>query len=170
MLVPSIVVVHHRPGWSPTWRHQHHVHAAHPRLRPQRLAALPRRHQARHLRGQILAYDLNLDRPGYLIPNSVEQLLVNLSFDTYLDLGSIKETAEAVNRRGYRTKSDQSRRGKPHAGTEFTISSMQYLLKNVAYIGKKDIIRSNEAGESVSWWTPSGLPWWAKRSSTRSSS
>jgi site-specific DNA recombinase len=97
--------------------------------------------------GQILGYDLNPDRPGYLIPNSVEQLLVNLGFDTYLDRGSIKETAETLNRRGYRTESYQSRRGKPHPGTEFTISSMQYLLKNVAYIGKKEIIRSNEAGE-----------------------
>jgi site-specific DNA recombinase len=97
--------------------------------------------------GQILGFDPDPERPGYLIPNSVEELLVNLGFDTYLELGSIKETAETLNRRGYRTKSYTSRRGKFHSGTEFTISSMQYLLKNPAYIGKKEIVRSSEAGE-----------------------
>jgi site-specific DNA recombinase len=97
--------------------------------------------------GQILGFDPDPERPGYLIPNSVEELLVNLGFDTYLELGSIKETAETLNRRGYRTKSYTSRRGKFHSGTEFTISSMQYLLKNPAYVGKKEIARSSEAGE-----------------------
>ena len=45
--------------------------------------------------GQLLGYDLNAERPGYLIPNPAEALLVNLAFDTYLELGSIKETADS---------------------------------------------------------------------------
>ncbi len=44
-----------------------------------------------------------------------------------------------MNRRGYRTKAYASRRGKHHPGKEFTLSSVQYLLKNPAYIGKKEI-------------------------------
>jgi site-specific DNA recombinase len=97
--------------------------------------------------GQLLGYDLDLDRPGYLIPNGEEAMLVNLAFDLYLELGSIKVTAQTLNRRGYRTKSYNSRRGNYHPGTEFTVSSMQYLLKNPAYIGKKQITVDAEAGE-----------------------
>jgi site-specific DNA recombinase len=97
--------------------------------------------------GQILGYDPDPDRPGYLIPNPTEVLLVNLAFDLYREQGSIKQTAQTLNRRGYRTKSYNSRRGMCHSGTEFTVSSMQYLLKNPAYIGKKQIIVGSEAGE-----------------------
>ena len=97
--------------------------------------------------GQLLGYDLDQECPGYLIPNPVEELLVNLSHDTYLELGSIKETADTVNQRGYRTKTYSSRRGKLHPGVEFGVSSMQYLLKNVAYIGKKEITEIGETGE-----------------------
>jgi DNA invertase Pin-like site-specific DNA recombinase len=97
--------------------------------------------------GQLLGYDPDPQRRGYLIPNSAEELLVNLAFDTYLELGSIKETAAQLNRRGYRTKAYNSRRGRHHPGAEFTVSSMQYLLKNVAYLGKKEITQSSEAGE-----------------------
>ena len=98
----------------------------------------------------MLGFDLDQQRPGYPIPNSVEALLVNLAFDTYLELGSIKESADTLNRRGYRTKTYTSRRGTHHPGSEFSISSMQYLLKNLAYIGKKEIIRDGESGEVIS--------------------
>ena len=97
--------------------------------------------------GQLLGYDLDLERPGYLIPNLVEALLVNLASDTYLELGSVKGTVDTVNRLGYRTKSYQSRRGRHHSGIEFSVSSMQYLLKNVAYIGKKELTRSSDLGQ-----------------------
>ena len=97
--------------------------------------------------GQLLGFDLDPERPGYLIPNPVEALLVNLSLDTYLELGSIKESAETLSRQGYRSKAYTSRRGKHHPGSEFSISSMQYLLKNVAYIGKKEIVQDGESGE-----------------------
>ena len=97
--------------------------------------------------GQILGYGLDPERRGYLIPNEVESSLVNLAFDTYLGLGSIKGTALDVNGRGYRTKSYTSRRGKLHPGVEFGVSSMQYLLRNVAYIGKKEINQGGEFGE-----------------------
>ena len=96
--------------------------------------------------GQLLGYDLNPERPGYLIPNAVEALLVNLASDTYLELGSIKETADALNSWGYRTKTYESRRGKQHHGVKFAISSTQYLLKNPAYLGKKEIRQIGELG------------------------
>ncbi|MFQ6028916.1 MAG: recombinase family protein [Dehalococcoidia bacterium] len=95
--------------------------------------------------GQLLGYDLDPERRGYLIPNPAESLLVNLSFDLYLELGSIKETAQELNRQGYRTKSYTSRRNKQHRGSLFSVSSMQYLLRNVAYLGKKPIDATGDA-------------------------
>ena len=89
--------------------------------------------------GRLLGYDLDSQRKGHLVPNEEEATLVNYAFDAYLQCGSLAETAKAMNRRGYRTKAYASRRGKQHAGKEFTMTSVQYLLKNPAYIGNKEI-------------------------------
>jgi site-specific DNA recombinase len=97
--------------------------------------------------GRLLGYDLDANRRGHLIPNPQEAVLVNFAFDTYLKCGSMKETAEALNRRGYRTKSFSSRRGKDHPGVEFGTSSVQYLLKNPAYVGKKQINKKGQNGK-----------------------
>ncbi len=92
--------------------------------------------------GQLLGYDLDANRKGYLVPNEDEVVLVNFAMDTYLAAGSIKTTMATLNTRGYRTKAYSSRRGVHHAGSAFTMSSVQYLLKNPAYIGKKEINKS----------------------------
>ena len=89
--------------------------------------------------GRLLGYDLDQDRKGYLIPNEAEAALVNFAFDTYLRTGSFAMTRETLNERGYRTKSYTSRRQKHHPGKPFCISSVQYMLKNSAYVGKKEI-------------------------------
>jgi len=78
-----------------------------------------------------------------LIPNPEEAAIVNFAFDKYLECGSITETAGALNSRGYRTKSYSSRRDVYHRGELFYISIVQYLLRNPAYIGKKEINRKN---------------------------
>ncbi|MEX2225958.1 MAG: recombinase family protein [Dehalococcoidia bacterium] len=67
---------------------------------------------------------------------------MNFAFDSYLASGSIKLTMQALNSRGYRTKSYTSRRERHHPGSAFTTSSTQYLLKNPAYIAKKEINKS----------------------------
>ena len=54
--------------------------------------------------GRLLGYDLDPDKKGSLVPNPEEALLVSFAFDTYLECGSLKNTAQALNRRGYRTK------------------------------------------------------------------
>ncbi|MFQ6027289.1 MAG: recombinase family protein [Dehalococcoidia bacterium] len=97
--------------------------------------------------GQLLGFDLDLQRPGYLIPNPEEAVIVLLAFELYLELGSIKETAAELNRRGFRSKSYNSRRGKHHPGTKFSISSIQYLLRNPAYIAKKEVVQVSESGQ-----------------------
>ncbi|HLF76437.1 MAG TPA: recombinase family protein [Dehalococcoidia bacterium] len=98
--------------------------------------------------GQLLGYDLDPNHKGYLVPNEDEAALVNAAFDSYLERGSLKETRDALNNRGYRTKSYESRRGKVHAGTQFNFTSIQYLLKNPAYIGKKEVNKKGKSGKA----------------------
>ena len=68
----------------------------------------------------LYGYDLNLDRKGYLVVNSDEAAAVNFAFKSYLDTGSIRDTVEALNRRGCRTKAYRSRRDIDHVGRPFT--------------------------------------------------
>ena len=89
--------------------------------------------------GRLLGYDSDPTKKSSLLPNPEEVALVNFAFDTYLECGSLKETAKALNRRGYRTKAYASRRGIQHAGSAFNTSSVQYLLKNPSYIAKKEV-------------------------------
>ena len=97
--------------------------------------------------GQLLGYDLDPNRKGYLIPNESETALVNFAFTSYLQTGSIAETRDALNQAGYRTKAYTSRRGQVHPGAEFNFTSMQYLLKNPAYVGQKELEKKASAGK-----------------------
>ena len=78
---------------------------------------------------------VDADRKGYLIPNEDETALVNFAFDRYLATGSIKETLDAVNGHGHRTKTYASRRGKVHSGSELNFTSLQYLLSSTKLSG-----------------------------------
>ena len=89
--------------------------------------------------GHLLGYDLDPDRKGYPLINKKEAIIVNFAFDTYLKLGSIRETLDAVNGRGYRTKEYTSRRDKFHPAKEFNYTGIQWILMNPAYIGKKEV-------------------------------
>jgi site-specific DNA recombinase len=95
--------------------------------------------------GQLIGYDLDPDRKGYLIPNDREAVIVNFAVDTYLECGSLLETMRKVNGRGYRTKEYMSRRGKVHAAREFTYTGIQWILMNPAYIGKKEVNKRNRS-------------------------
>lgn len=85
-----------------------------------------------------MGYDLDPNRKGYLIPNEKEKALVNFAYDTYLQCGSILETAKIMNKHGYRTKEYTSRRDKFHPAEELCYSSVQHILTNYAYIGRKN--------------------------------
>ena len=89
--------------------------------------------------GQILGYDLDPDKKGYLIPNEKEKAIVRFTYNTYLKYGSITKTAEQLNQHGYRTKEYTSRRGKLHPVQKFGHTSTQRILSNYAYLGIKEI-------------------------------
>ncbi len=94
--------------------------------------------------GQLIGYDLDPDRKGYIIPNKKEKAMVNFAFDTYLQCGSILETAKIINRHGFRTKEYTARRGTLHPARELCYSSVHHILTNHAYLGKKEINKSKE--------------------------
>jgi len=93
--------------------------------------------------GRLLGYDADPNRKSTLIPNPEEAAIVNFAFDKYIECGSIADTTAAMNRSGYRTKSYSSRRDIYHPGERFYNSTVQYLLKNSTYMGKKEINKKN---------------------------
>lgn len=99
--------------------------------------------------GYLLGYDLNPDKKGFLIPNKNEKVLVNTAFDTYLKCGSFLETARIMNSKGYRTKAYTTNAGKFRPAKEFCYSSVQLMLTNCAYIGKKEINKCKKSKDST---------------------
>ena len=89
--------------------------------------------------GRIFGYDLDPDKKGNIIPNDKEKVIVNFAFDTYLRNGSIHATVRAMNENGFRTKQYESRYERSHPAREFTYSTIQHVLTNFAYIGKKEV-------------------------------
>ena len=77
--------------------------------------------------GQLIGYDLDANRKGALVLNEAESTLRSFAFDTYLERGSIAETAVTLNRRGHRSKQSTSQRGHHHAGGEFSTVSARHL-------------------------------------------
>jgi site-specific DNA recombinase len=93
--------------------------------------------------GKLLGYDPDPNHKSTLIPNPEEAAIVTFAFDKYLECGSVVETTNALNGRGYRTKSYTSRRDILHPGLKFNVSAVHYLLRNLAYIGRKEINKKN---------------------------
>lgn len=95
--------------------------------------------------GQLIGFDLDPEKKGYINPNEKEKIIVNFAFDKYLQCGSILSTASAMNDNGFRTKEYTSRRDEFHPADTFSYSSVQHLLTNHAYIGKKEINKKKKA-------------------------
>lgn len=88
---------------------------------------------------QLIGYNIDPARKGYLIPNEQEKALVNFAFDTYLKCGSLIQTYRTLNEHGYHTKQYVSRRNISYPGRRFCYTSTQQMLTNLAYIGLKEV-------------------------------
>jgi site-specific DNA recombinase len=86
--------------------------------------------------GQILGYDVDPANPGIPTVNEEEKQLVVLIYKTYMKGLGLLRTAETINRKGYRTKSYTSRRGKVHGGKPFSDTAISRILGNAFFIGK----------------------------------
>ena len=116
-----------------------------------RASALARAERGLWNGGQVLGFELPEEREkkGTLIPDKKEAALVNFSFDTYLQCGSVPKTCKIVNGKGYRTKEYRTQMDKIHPAREFVYSSMRNLLTCYAYIGKVEINKRRKYMEQL---------------------
>lgn len=89
--------------------------------------------------GQILGYDLDEKKKGYLTVNPVEKKIINFIFDTYAETGSIDEVVKRTRQHGYKTKCSKSRREKEHTSKDFCYSSIKHILTNPAYVSQREL-------------------------------
>ena len=84
--------------------------------------------------GQVLGYDLI---EGELKINKEESKLVKLMFEKYLELKSLKSTADYLNEKGHRTKQYISNRRKTsRGGQKFYVTNLKQKLTSPLYIGE----------------------------------
>ena len=81
----------------------------------------------------LLGYDVTLES-GRLVVNDEEAQRMRDIFGLYLQLGSLLEVVRELDRRGWRTKSWTTRKGRPRGGKPFT--KTHQLLTNVTYLGQ----------------------------------
>jgi site-specific DNA recombinase len=83
----------------------------------------------------VLGYDIDHERKRLIInPDEAEQ--VREVFDLYLEKQSMLQVVCEINRRGWTTKSYQTKAGSHHPGALWDKSKLQRILTNVTYIGK----------------------------------
>src|SRR6185312_17212360 len=83
----------------------------------------------------LLGYDLD-PRGGRLLVNEEEAVRVRAIFSLYLEQQSLLPVVQELERRGWLSKSWQTRQGRTRAGRPFTKTSLYRLLNNVVYAGK----------------------------------
>lgn len=76
----------------------------------------------------------SVDKKLVVIPEEAET--VRLIFRRYLDLGSIRDLVEDLDRRGIRTRHQILSTGKPRGGIRFGVGGVSQLLRNRFYIGE----------------------------------
>ncbi|MDP8265906.1 MAG: recombinase family protein, partial [Candidatus Aceula meridiana] len=87
--------------------------------------------------GGCPALGFNVDKEKHaLITNPKEAALVQHIFDLYIKEQPLLKVAEVINSQGYRTKLHKRKSGKTAGGKLFKNTSIQWIVKNVHYIGK----------------------------------
>jgi site-specific DNA recombinase len=82
-----------------------------------------------------LGYDIDREAKR-LVVNDEEARLVIEVFELYAKRQSIIEVVRELDRRGIRTKSWTTKKGKRHGGNRFDKAHIRRLLSNVTYVGK----------------------------------
>jgi site-specific DNA recombinase len=83
----------------------------------------------------LLGYDVD-PRGSKLVVNPQEAERVRAIFALYLELGGLIRVVQELERRGWRNKRWQTRKGAIKGGSLFTKTSLHHLLSNVVYVGK----------------------------------
>src|SRR5690606_33370524 len=100
--------------------------------------------------GQVpLGFDRNSKNPGELLPHVIEAKTVNEIFETFLRIGSVRETCRELSRKGIFSKRYVNKHGIEKGGGHFTVSSLFRILTNKAYIGLREVTLSKSGTEIV---------------------
>ena len=97
----------------------------------------------------VLGYDID-PRGGRLVVNEKEAQQVREMFALYRTHRSLATVVAELARRGWKTKSRTSQRGRKHIGRAFTKVSLTHLLTNMVYAGKVDYRGNVYPGEHAS--------------------
>lgn len=92
----------------------------------------------------VLGYDV-VDKK--LVVNAFEAEQVRQIFQLYLDRKSLLDIVQELDRRSWTTKRWTTASGKPRGGTPFDKNSLNYLLKNVVYVGQVTYQGETYSGE-----------------------
>ena len=82
-----------------------------------------------------LGYDLDKENKRIII-NEEEAKLIREIFDLYVKGNSLLQTAKIINDKGYRTKHLAYKSGKVFGGKKYGVTHIQWIIRNVVYIGK----------------------------------
>jgi site-specific DNA recombinase len=94
----------------------------------------------------LLGYDVD-PRDSKLVVNAEEAPRVQAIFELYLEGGGLIATVQELDKRGWRNKRWQTRKGHLHGGLPFTKGSLHHLLTNVVYRGKVKYKKEVHTGE-----------------------
>jgi site-specific DNA recombinase len=97
--------------------------------------------------GQVpLGFDRNLKTPGELLPHPEESKTIQEIFETFLKVGSVRETCRELSRKGTFSKSYTNKYGIDKGGGHMTVPSLFRILTNKAYIGIREINKTKITG------------------------
>ncbi len=105
---------------------------------------------SRALRGLInggrptLGFDRDPNNKGKLIVNEAEAVWVRKAFEVYLEKGSLRETAVALNELEIPRKKMNNDEDGTEVITKWTFDCVQNLLKNLAFVGKREINKNKK--------------------------
>jgi site-specific DNA recombinase len=96
----------------------------------------------------VLGYDREPTNPGKMFVNESEREVVKYIFDTYLEEGSLSKTVARLNVENVKRKVTGAKRLSRLMEGKWTISSLQLFLKNLTYIGKREVNKANKNCDS----------------------
>ncbi len=96
-----------------------------------------------------MGYDRNPANKGVLIVNEEEAKQVRAIFDTFLEVGSLRQTCLKLTEMGIRSKRYVNKAGAEKGGGHFTIPTLNTMLKNRALIGLREIGKKKGCREVV---------------------
>ena len=100
--------------------------------------------------GQVpLGFDRNSKSPGELLPHPTEARTVCEIFETFLKVGSIRETCRELTRLGIYSKQYTNKHGIEKGGGHMTVPSLFRILTSKSYIGLREFNKSKTEIEVV---------------------